>query len=213
MSLPAFDPAEIAPHLRRPEGSRGREVGEMMVIHTAPMNAFTLEQMDIRPTDRVLEIGFGPGESIAEAARLTPQGFVAGIDHSEEMLRMAEDRNRKAVLQEQVELTLGTAAEMPYRDDAFDKAFAVNVLHFWPDARAELSETLRVLAPGGRAVFFLTHPGSWPPGLGGTGVFIAREAEDVAQLLREAGFRDVEIRWMTWEGGKGFAVIGFKEAV
>src|SRR3989338_6828815 len=81
----------------------------------------------------MLEVGFGPGEAIAEAVRLTPQGFVAGIDFSETMLRMAEKRNHRAMMEEHVELTLGEAGKLPYEEESFDKVFAMNVFHFWQE--------------------------------------------------------------------------------
>jgi len=177
----------------------------------AAMNAFTVEALGIGPEDRVLEIGFGPGEALAECVRLTPGGFVAGIDRSAEMLRMAEDRNRRAVMQEHLELTLGDADALPYEDAGFDKVFAVNVLHFWQTPEQALAECLRVLKPGGLAAFSVTHPDSWPPGLAETGVLIAREPQEIQALLTRAGFSGVETRWLTQEGGTGFLVLGRKQ--
>jgi ubiquinone/menaquinone biosynthesis C-methylase UbiE len=53
--------------------------------------------LDVRPTDRVLEIGFGPGLAIAELARRITRGRVYGIDHSAVMVRQAGKRNAAAV--------------------------------------------------------------------------------------------------------------------
>jgi tRNA G46 methylase TrmB len=97
MDLSHVDIASLARQLRHPEGEMGKQVGTVMARFNAPANAFVFEQLRIQPMDRVLEIGFGPGEALAEASRLTPTGFVAGIDGSETMLRMAEDRNRRAI--------------------------------------------------------------------------------------------------------------------
>lgn len=210
-----MDPTQVDPHtlarqLRKPEGAMGEEVGKVLAVkHTAQI-AFVFEFLHVQPADHVLEIGFGPGEGIAEAARRTPNGFVAGIDFSPTMVAMAEQRNHRAIMQEQVELTLGDAKELPYEDESFHKIFALNVFHFWPDPARELAECLRVLKPDGRIVFYLGHPSSWMPGFHETGIFIAREAQDIKAILSAAGFTNVSSRDFTFPEGKGFAVMGTK---
>ncbi len=210
MDLSGVDMAALAKQLRKPEGPDGVRVGDVMAVHTLPMNMFVIEQMRIAPADHILEIGFGPGEAIAECARLTPDGFVAGVDHSPEMLAMAEHRNHRALMQEHVELALGDARDLAYDEDTFDKLFAVNVLHFWPDAAAELRECKRVLKPGGTAFFYLSHPSSWPVGLAESGVFTAREPSAVEEALREAGFHEITTIPAQFRDGAGFVVRGAK---
>jgi ubiquinone/menaquinone biosynthesis C-methylase UbiE len=62
----------------------------------------------VKPTDRVLEIGFGPRVAIAELSRrVGPEGHVYGVDHSEAMLRQATKRNIAAVQAGRVTLTAG----------------------------------------------------------------------------------------------------------
>ncbi|NOS67768.1 MAG: methyltransferase domain-containing protein [Candidatus Peribacteraceae bacterium] len=209
MDLTNVDIVELAKQLRKPDGAVGEEVGRTMAHFNASAVAFTIECLHIQPKDHILEIGFGPGEAIAEAVRLTPRGYVAGIDHSPVMLEMAKQRNHRALMQEHVELTLGDAQELPYADDSFDTVFAVNVFHFWPDPTRELVECRRVLKPGGRIAFYLTHPSSWLPGIRDTGVFTSREADDVEKILLAAGFTNIETRATKTEpDGKGFVVMG-----
>ncbi len=211
MDLTNVDVGKLALQLRKPEGSVGTEVGAAMAQFNMGAIAFTIECLQVQPNDHILEIGFGPGEAIAEVVRLTPNGYVAGIDHSPVMLEMAKHRNNKAMMQEHVELTLGDATELPYEDESFDKVFAVNVFHFWPDPTRELAQCRRVLKPGGRIAFFLTHPTSWLPGIRETGIFTAREAEDIEKILQTAGFTNIETRTTKTEpDGKGFVVMGEK---
>ncbi len=210
MDLTRVDMCAIAPQLAMPEGDLGRQVGETMAEATASLNAFCVTQLQVQPRDHVLEIGFGPGVALAELTRLTPDGFVAGIDHSEEMLRMAEQRNHRAIMQEGVELAFGAADELPYEDDSFDKLLCVNVLHFWKTPAKELSEALRVLKPGGLALFFVTHPDSWPKGLAESGIFVRREPAEAEALLRASGFTDVQTLVFPFPegGGSGYATLG-----
>ncbi len=210
MDLSNVDMKALAEQLRKPEDDPGREVGKVMVQYNAEPYAFIFKCINVQPNDHVLEIGFGPGEGIAEAVRLTPDGYVAGIDHSQTMLTVAEERNHRAIMQEHVELTLGNAAQLPYQDESFDKVFAVNVFHFWPEPLRELTECKRVLKPNGLVAFFLTNPSSWPPGIADTGVFIAREPEEIATILKNAGFQNTETRPITSSEWKGFVVMGTK---
>lgn len=210
MDLSKVDIHELAPQLRKPEGEYGKNVGTVMAQYNGPAIAFTFECLQVQPADHILEIGFGPGEGIAEAVRLTPNGYVAGIDHSHAMFQMAGERNHRAIMQEHVELTVGTASELPYEDESFHKLFAINVFHFWADPSKELAECKRVLRPGGRLVFYLVHPSSWPKGLAETGIFTAREPQESEKLLRDAGFQNVESRIFTHPDGKGYVVLGMK---
>lgn len=210
MDFSTADMRALAPQLRKPEGALGREVAEVMARKNNEAIAFTLDCLDVKQTDRVLEIGFGPGEGIAQAAQLARDGFVSGIDFSPEMLAMAEERNRRAVMQEQVELTLGEAALLPYEDAYFEKIFAVNVFHFWTEPARELAECLRVLRPGGRIAFFMAYPASWRPGIRESGVFVAREPQDVERELAAAGFTDCESRPFSLGEFRGFVTLGHR---
>jgi ubiquinone/menaquinone biosynthesis C-methylase UbiE len=60
-------------------------------------NLWVVSLLDVQPTDRVLEIGFGPGLAIAELARRATRGHIYGIDHSEVMVRQASKRNAAAI--------------------------------------------------------------------------------------------------------------------
>jgi ubiquinone/menaquinone biosynthesis C-methylase UbiE len=188
MILSAAQITALAPHFRKPEGEIGKEVGRQMAKHNEEAVAFTIKCLEVQPADHILEIGFGPGEGIAQSVQLTPNGYVAGIDISDVMLEMAKERNHRAMMQEHVELTLGEARSMPYEDESFHKLFAVNVFHFWKDPAIELAECFRVLRPGGKVAFFMSYPSSWRPGIKESGLFIAREPAQVEAELTKAGF-------------------------
>jgi ubiquinone/menaquinone biosynthesis C-methylase UbiE len=57
-----------------------------MAIRNTERSLSVLSQLQLRSTDRVLEIGFGSGVDIKRASERVKEGFVAGLDHSEIMV-------------------------------------------------------------------------------------------------------------------------------
>ena len=133
----------------RPTGWRGWAVGQLMALKNAGMSRLAVELMDIGPEDRVLEIGFGPGKAIAEAARRVSRGLVAGIDPSEVMLRQAERRNKRFIATGRVDLRQGSVSALPFEDRSFTRVFEVNSFHHWSSPAAGLAEIRRVMRDGG----------------------------------------------------------------
>ncbi len=133
----------------RPTGRLGRLVGHVMAAKSRRRSEWVMSLLPIRPADRVLEIGFGPGVDIRRAAVRAVNGHVAGVDHSEEMVRMARRRNAAAVAAGRVELALGSMASLSFPDASFDIVYAINCFQFAADPAAALGEIRRVLRPGG----------------------------------------------------------------
>jgi SAM-dependent methyltransferase len=130
----------------------GRLIGRVMARETAAVNEAAVELLELRPTDHVLEVGFGHGATMARVAAAVSGGLVAGVDPSEEMCRMAARLNRRGIDAGQVELRRGTAEALPYPNAAFDKVLAVHTVYFWANLGPPLREIARVLKPGGQLV-------------------------------------------------------------
>jgi SAM-dependent methyltransferase len=109
-----------------PKGWFGGFVGMILTLKNRERNAWTISMLNIQPDDQVLEIGFGPGQALQEVAKLAPNGFVAGIDLSDEMVAQASKRNAVAIRSGRVLLQQGSEAPLPFEDSKFNKAFAVN---------------------------------------------------------------------------------------
>jgi SAM-dependent methyltransferase len=123
---------------------------------------------------RVLEVGSGA----AQCARwLLAQGAdPVALDLSLEMLRHGRRIGLGARLD--VPLVQADAARLPFGAETFDAACsAYGALPFVADSAAVMREVARVLRPGGRWVFAVTHPVRWSfpddPGLGG---LVARDS-------------------------------------
>jgi ubiquinone/menaquinone biosynthesis C-methylase UbiE len=139
--------------------------------------------LEVQPTDRVLEIGFGPGLAIAELARRATRGRVYGIDHSGVMVRQASKRNAAAIRAQQVELLHTSVDRLPRFDKPLDTIVAVNSAGFWPNPTQQLSELRGLLRPGGRIAL-----ASQPRSAGATADTTARAGRKLHDLLTQAGF-------------------------
>lgn len=126
-----------------------RLVAIYLTPDVAATRARVLEALALRPGERLLDVGAGPGFLAADAAeRIGPSGYVYGVDISEPLLAYAREQAGVPWL----EFRHGDATALPFDDGAFDAAVSMQVLEYVPDVDAALAEIARVLRPGGRAL-------------------------------------------------------------
>jgi trans-aconitate methyltransferase len=180
----------------RPHGIVGRLAGFILAHRRSNVerNAWTVDLLDIQTTDRVLEIGFGPGVSIAAASALAFEGLVAGIDHSETMLRMASRRNAAAIRAGRVQLVETSLEQLPSFDQPFNKVFGVNVLQFARDPIAVLRGLRESMSSGG--LIAITQQSRKR---NATDQDSIRAAERVGDLLEQSGFAGTRIETLPLE--------------
>jgi ubiquinone/menaquinone biosynthesis C-methylase UbiE len=114
----------------------------------------------LRPGDRVLDVGVGPGLLAAEmAAEVGPDGRICGIDISDSMLAIAGTR-AKVPDGPALELELADAGRLPHGAESFDVVVSTQVFEYLDDVPGALNEIRRVLRPAGRVVLLDTDWGS-----------------------------------------------------
>lgn len=195
----------VVGQFHEPRGLGGRAAGWVMANRGSnrKRNVWAVGLLDVQPTDRVLEIGFGPGVAIQELARRATSGLVVGVDHSELMVRQARKRNAAAVRADRVDLRLGSAEDLPVFDERFDKVLAVNSLMFWDDPRARLEELRALLRPGGRIAIAYQ-----PRGPGATDETAAHAGHELAEQFGAAGFTDVRVEMLDLKPTAVVCVLG-----
>jgi ubiquinone/menaquinone biosynthesis C-methylase UbiE len=109
-----------------------------------------VERLDLRPGDRVLEIGCGHGVAATYVCeRLTAGGRYTAVDRSPRMIEAAARRNADHVAAGTAESLVATLEALDLADRRFDKVFAVRVglFHREPERARALVEPY--LAAGG----------------------------------------------------------------
>ncbi|QDB79518.1 class I SAM-dependent methyltransferase [Georgenia sp. 311] len=110
----------------------------------------------------VLEVGCGPGATMARLAGRLPRARFVGIDRSATAIARATARLGEVVGSGRVELRQCALADLDVPDASVDAALAVDVNLFWTSAAvSELAALRRVLRPGGvlHLVFHTPAPG------------------------------------------------------
>jgi ubiquinone/menaquinone biosynthesis C-methylase UbiE len=188
MTMP---PRFIAKQLSHPTGLFGSIMARLMNRHNAKMNAFAMEQLDLKPTDRVLEIGFGGGLNLSHL--ISNVAFVAGVDRSSAMVKRAKKYFRDAVSSGRADFREGSVEAIPFESESFDKVCTVNTIYFWNSLEAGFAEIYRILSPTGRAVIgFLPKDHMDHMGMP-SDIFTTRGPQEVVSALELASFSEIRI--------------------
>ena len=177
----------------RPKGVLGRLGGIILARTKRDFTQWVIPLLEVQSDSKVLEVGFGPGVAIQILAATASTGSVAGVDYSQEMVEQATTRNAKAIAAGIVQLHYGSVEKLPFADDTFDKALAINSMQVWPDEMAGLREIWRVMTGGGKIALAFTS-------------VAGQSSTGVTEMLTTAGFIDAHLV----ETEQGFCVLAIK---
>lgn len=142
-----------------PRGLLGRLAGRFMLWTNRQADVLTI--LDVRPGEKVLEIGYGPGGLVRLLAEGTGASLIQGVDPSPAMRNLATKHHRAASHAGRIDLRIGTADDTGLAGQGVDRVVSVNNVAIWPDLEAGLDELHRVVRPAGTVVI-AWHGGSSP---------------------------------------------------
>jgi len=183
----------IAGQYRRPTGIVGRWIGEKMAQQHRPENLWTVNLLDVQPSDVLLEIGFGPGYAVQEVAKNLTTGKIAGVDFSRTMVASAKRRNAAGVRAGRVDLHYGDVTHLPFADNFFDKIFSINSIYFWTKPLDALHEIRRVLKSDGLLILTLLPTERWENAPAATEMFKPYSLLELHELLSQTGFQNIRV--------------------
>lgn len=192
--------AIIARQFGRPRGPLGRLVGRGMARANAGFGRWVIEQVAEHhggSTERIAELGPGPGTGLEAALRTFPSAHVWGIDPSPEMLSQSRKRNLAEVRAGRLTLTQGSAASLAAIAPV-DVVVANHVLYFWHQPGDELAAIHAALRPGGLLALGYQLKQNMPLMVQHyfprQGDLLYASDDQVTRLLEAAGFAHVSYR-------------------
>lgn len=204
-SLPVGRTADIEDYFDRAAGDYREQHGSQARLLEYRLGLIR-SLVRFRATDRVLEIGCGPGNHLLPLAPLYARAV--GTDLSANMIAIARQRCHEEGLEGKVEFRTANAETLEtIAERSVDVAFCVGAFEHMVDKPAVLRSVARVLAPGGRLAC-LTPNGDWLwyrrlaglLGLATTRLSTDRfvGAAQVRAWLAECGFDAVETGYWTF---------------
>ncbi len=118
--------------------------GRFMGRYADPLAVEFARWLDVRPGQRVLDVGCGPGALTAVLVDRLGADHVSALDPSPPFVVATRARLPGVDVRE------GVAEQMPYGDGEFDLVVAQLAVHFMSDPAAGLRDMARVTRPGGR---------------------------------------------------------------
>lgn len=107
----------------------------------APVAKMMIDYYDLKPGDRVLDVGCGKGFQMFELTQVLPGLQVRGLDLSTYAIENAHPEIQPLI-------DHGSASKLPYADKAFDLVFSINTLHNL--SNRDLNSALREMERVGR---------------------------------------------------------------
>jgi ubiquinone/menaquinone biosynthesis C-methylase UbiE len=184
----------------KPIGLRGNIRARFMAKGHKTIYKNVAAALNLQPEDDYIEIGCGSGVFIKLYASFVDS--VAGLDYSEDMVKLTTKINHERVIEGTAEFRQGDASQLPWKDKKFSAAAAIATFMFWPKPLVSLKEINRILRPGGRLVISL----GWNADDGmnhtkqvkkyGIILYTGKEMQD---MFKKAGFSESSITY-----SKGF---------
>ena len=150
------------------------------------------EEFDVPDDGMLVDIGCGGGFNIRRLLDRSKDGFVYGIDISSTSVEKSKKTNKKDI-GKRCEVLLGSAENLPLKDNSIKLATAFETVYFWKDLEKCFAEVKRTIRPGGKFVV-VNDPGDpekhWEKMIPGMKSYTP---DEIKQIMEAVGFMDVKV--------------------
>ncbi|MDR0922611.1 MAG: methyltransferase domain-containing protein [Lactobacillales bacterium] len=160
-------------------------------LFSFPFKKTIVEELNLTPSEVVLDVGCANGKLLSMLSEKNPKFIGAGIDLSDEMIKMAESRYPE------FSFVQGNAEHLPFDSGTFDQIICSASFHHFPHPEEFLKEAYRVLKPGGKLLIAEIHIPSlvlpfynfYIDKFNKEGDVKVYRPKEIRQLMNEAGFK------------------------
>ncbi len=191
----------ISNQFGNPRGIAGELVGYILAKNNINRINWLITEMNIKPDDSILEIGFGPGVAVEIISSLLTTGTITGIDISGVMLKQARKRNAASIKSGKISLIKGTIDNLR-PDEKFDKIFGMNVHIFWKNPVGEIIRLKHLLNENGIFVLALQ------PRTAKSNEMVEKEVEKTKGYFNKAGLKIIDFKMLQIKPQSVFYVAG-----
>jgi len=117
-----------------------------------------LALLDLRDSERILDVGCGDGKITAEIASRSPRGSVVGVDPSRDMISFAQ-HNFGPATRPNLRFEVADARCLPFQNE-FDLVVSFNALHWIPEQDTALTSIHSAVISGGKVQLRLVAAGA-----------------------------------------------------
>jgi SAM-dependent methyltransferase len=187
----------VVRQVKKPDRFAGRFFAWLMNATHAWLTDWAFTHLQIPEGATALDVGCGGGRTIGRLA--AQAAWVYGIDYAAGSVAASRARNRRLIAEGRVHVEQASVSRLPFADDTFDVATAIETQYYWPDLSGDMKEILRVLKPGGRLMVVAeNYKGARNDAVLGPVMKLLGSsrlsADDHRTLFLAAGYEDVEIR-------------------
>lgn len=200
----------FAKNFRKPQGVFSKKVLKRMNENHAHVSAWGISKMNLKSDDIVLDVGCGGGAAINMMSKSGAE--IYGVDYSLTAVKEAIKFNQSLIDNNKVHISQADVSDLPFKNETFTVVTAFETIYFWPDWLQNFKEILRVLKQGGKFCVVLEIMKSKESNEVMRKKIDMRVPKDgeVAEIMLEAGFKDIESYEQEYQSTMEYCIIGFK---
>jgi ubiquinone/menaquinone biosynthesis C-methylase UbiE len=139
----------VGKNFRNPRGIGGKTATLIMNVINQKQYNTLLKNINIKPNDTILDIGFGNGYLIHKLFKQNVPVTIYGIEISNDMLHKVKRAQKKNIENGRLKLFLENINQTSLEQNTFDKIYTVNTIYFWDEMEKCFSAIKKILKPNG----------------------------------------------------------------